>query len=314
MTNISVHRLLDEAFAGIPTTPDVQDLKEEIRANLVDRVAELTAGGVAPDDAARRAVGELGDVRALVDEADAGPRDAERPAPSSYELMARNRVPASGTFVAAVVLVSIVLAASVVGTVFAAVGYAHGDLGPLLPTALALVAGLALGAVVAGSLSQETTASHPVPRRRAALFGVGWGLVLVGALLALVHLFGGTTGWLVLDGVALVAGVVLLSWLAATTTNRKKQWALAEESVHTQAAGTRFDRDPAAAARFGIYTVVVWSLTGVAVLLVGTTVSWSRVWLPGVLGWVVFMLMLATMLFGARHEDDARKAAEHAAG
>ncbi|MFJ3405464.1 permease prefix domain 1-containing protein [Promicromonospora sp. NPDC090134] len=307
MTNTSVHRLLDEAFAGIPTTPDVQDLKEEIRANLVDRVAELTAGGVAPDDAARRAVGELGDVRALVEEADAGPRDAERPAPSSFELMARNRVPASGAFVAAVVLMSIVLAAGVAGTVFAAVGYAHGDLGPLLPTALALVAGLALGAVVGGSLSQETTASHPMPRRRAALFGAGWGLVLVGVLLALVHLSGGTSGWLVLDGLVLVAGVVLLSWLAATTTNRKKQWALAEESVHAQ-AGNRFDRDPAAAARFGIYTVVVWSLTGVAVLVVGTTVSWSWVWLPGVLGWVVFMLMLATMLFGARHEDVARQA------
>ncbi|WP_285108065.1 permease prefix domain 1-containing protein [Promicromonospora sp. MEB111] len=307
MTNTSVHRLLDEAFAGIPTTPDVQDLKEEIRANLLDRVAELTAGGVAPDDAARRAVAELGDVRALVDEADAGPRAAERPAPSAFELMTRNRVPASGAFVAAVVLMSIVLAASVVGTVFAAVGYAHRDLGPLLPTVLALVAGCALGWIVGGSLSQETTASHPVPRRRAALFGVGWGLVLVGALLALVHLFGGTNGWLVLDGLVLVAGVVLLSWLAATTTNRKKQWALAEESVHAQ-AGTRFDRDPAAAARFGIYTVVVWSLTGVAALVVGTTVSWSWVWLPGVLGWVVFMLMLATMLFGARHEDDARQA------
>lgn len=53
--NTSVHRLLDEAFAGLPATPDVQDLKEEIRANLLDRVGELTADGVAPDDAARRA-------------------------------------------------------------------------------------------------------------------------------------------------------------------------------------------------------------------------------------------------------------------
>nr|BFF20110.1 hypothetical protein GCM10025730_36310 [Promicromonospora thailandica] len=71
MTNISVHRLLDDAFAGIAVTPDVQDLKEEIRANLLDRVAELTAAGVAPDDAAQRAVDELGDVRALVTDATA---------------------------------------------------------------------------------------------------------------------------------------------------------------------------------------------------------------------------------------------------
>ncbi len=50
----TVHRLLDDAFAGVELTPEVQDLKEEIRANLEARAAELEAGGVAPDDAARR--------------------------------------------------------------------------------------------------------------------------------------------------------------------------------------------------------------------------------------------------------------------
>jgi hypothetical protein len=69
-------------------------------------------------------------------------------------------------------------------------------------------------------------------------------------------------------------------------------------------AGNRFERDPAAAARFGIYTAVVWGLTGAAVLIVGLTLGWTWVWLPGLLGWVVFMLLLATMLFGAKHQDD----------
>jgi hypothetical protein len=79
--NTSVHRLLDEAFAGLPATHDVQDLKEEIRANLLDRVAELTAGGVDADDAAVRAVGELGDVRALVEDADDGSGAPVAPGP-----------------------------------------------------------------------------------------------------------------------------------------------------------------------------------------------------------------------------------------
>ena len=87
MTSTSVHRLLDEAFAGLPMTPDAQDLKEEIRANLLDRVAELTASGVEPDEAARRAVDELGDVRALVEEAsgltaEAGSRVPVTPGPA----------------------------------------------------------------------------------------------------------------------------------------------------------------------------------------------------------------------------------------
>jgi hypothetical protein len=305
MMSTSVHRLLDEAFAGIPVTPDAQDLKEEIRANLLDRVAELTAGGVAPDEAARRAVDELGDVRALVEEAsgptsDARPADAPPAAPSAAELAARNRVPREPAYVVVVVLVSIVLAASVVGTVFAAVGLAHRDIGLPLPTGIALVAGVALGWIVGASLAQETTTNHPMPAGRSALFGVGWGQVLAGCLLAYVHLSGGRHVWFVVDGLLLVGGVVLLSYLAATTTNRKKQWALAEERRHVE-AGNRFERDPAAAARFGIYTAVVWGLTGAAVLLVGLTLGWTWVWLPGLLGWVVFMLMLATMLFGAKH-------------
>ena len=51
-----VHRLLDEAFAGIEMTPERQDLKEEVRANLVARTTELLAEGLSGDAAARRAV------------------------------------------------------------------------------------------------------------------------------------------------------------------------------------------------------------------------------------------------------------------
>ena len=51
--NSDIHRLLDEAFAGIEMTPDAQDLKEEVRANLVARTAELEASGKASADAAQ---------------------------------------------------------------------------------------------------------------------------------------------------------------------------------------------------------------------------------------------------------------------
>ena len=65
--NTDIHRLLDEAFQGIEMTPDAQDLKEEVRANLVARADELEAAGVPPTEAAHRAIAELGDVRALLD-------------------------------------------------------------------------------------------------------------------------------------------------------------------------------------------------------------------------------------------------------
>ena len=72
MTEQNVHRILDQAFAGVELTPEVQDLKEEIRANLVERIAELQVAGHAPDDAVRIAVDEVGDLRAVVAEVAAG--------------------------------------------------------------------------------------------------------------------------------------------------------------------------------------------------------------------------------------------------
>ena len=58
-----IHRLLDEAFAGVDMTVERQDLKEEMRANLLVRVAELEDTGLSADEAARRAIAELGDIR-----------------------------------------------------------------------------------------------------------------------------------------------------------------------------------------------------------------------------------------------------------
>jgi hypothetical protein len=46
--NTDIHRLLDEAFAGIEMTPAAQDLKEEIRANLAAQVDELVAARLRP--------------------------------------------------------------------------------------------------------------------------------------------------------------------------------------------------------------------------------------------------------------------------
>jgi len=63
-----IHRQLDEAFAGADMTAEVQDLKEEMRANLPVRVAEPGRTGPPADVAAQRAIAELGDIRSVIDE------------------------------------------------------------------------------------------------------------------------------------------------------------------------------------------------------------------------------------------------------
>jgi hypothetical protein len=304
-----LHRLLDEAFAGIEVTPEIQDLKEEIRGNLLARMAELEASGLPQADAARRAVAELGDVHELID-ADltaaaptGGPMHRGAGAASATETAGaaalRNHVRPKPGFVVRTVVLSLIAAAALVLLLLGLTPLL--DMGVPVLIALALVLGLALGTVTGDALSQETTSNHRMPRGRAAGYGAATGLLLAGLAftpVVIVHL---ELGWLVLAGAAVVAAIGALSYLGATQTNRHKSWVVRQ---HRDAAaiGTRFEDDPAAAARFGIYSAVIWTLAFVAIPIVGFTAGWIWAPLAFIGGFVAMMLVLARMLFGAKSD------------
>lgn len=173
--NTDIHRLLDDAFTGVEMTPDAQDLKEEVRANLVARVAELEASGRPPAEAARTAIAELGDVRVLLgDEEDATPARST----SAEALHQRHRVRPKTGFVVRVVVWSI---AAVVGVTLGILGATA-----VLPLHLGLqilffgIAATGIALIVGDSLSQETTTNHPMPQSRAALYAAATFLAVYG--------------------------------------------------------------------------------------------------------------------------------------
>ncbi|MCK9795188.1 permease prefix domain 1-containing protein [Isoptericola sp. 4D.3] len=310
----TVHRLLDQAFAGVELTPEVQDLKEEIRANLEARAAELQASGAAPDDAARRAFDELGDLSALVEDAAGAPeapgalRPGRAPRPvlaagyaSTAQAMLANKVRPKPGFVLGVVIAAMVLLAALV---VAGLDAAAVLVLPAVATAaILLTAASAAGFVVGLSLSQETTTNHPLPSGRAGGYYLATSLAVFGLLLALFTVLGTFFSWVyAVAGVLVVLGAILFVGLGVTQTNRKKAW-FREVSREHGAVGDRFDRDPDAAARFGIFTSVIWMTSFVAFAVLGFTVGWAWSWLALVAGWIVFMLLLAKMLFGERKDD-----------
>jgi hypothetical protein len=292
--NTDIHRLLDDAFAGVEMTPDAQDLKEEIRANLLSRVAELEASGIDPADAARRAIAELGDVGDLLGEPDAAPA---APVHDDYTALAlRHRVRPKPGFVVRVVIWSVLV---VVGLVLATLGAAGAlplPLGPVI--ALLGVASTGLGLLVGDSLAQETSTNHPMPAARAgsyagATFLATYGLGFVG-LIAL----GTLPMWcVVFAALGVIAAIILFAFLGASQTNRHKAWT---RDARASLPPDRFTQEPETAARFGIYTAVIWLVTfGVIVLLVFTVGWW---WTPVAFlgGLAVMMVVLARMLFGPR--------------
>jgi MFS family permease len=312
--DISIHRLLDEAFAGVTMTPDLQDLKEELRGSLATRAAELQAAGADASAAATTAVAELGDIREIVnavadegaDDAVTGTSRAGQAGPAmalAADLVRRHRVKPAPAFVVRTVLLALVVAAIAVllGLVVAQV-----VTGPVVTdVVLAVLLGVAVGLLVADALRQETTLHFASPRRRATGWGISGGAL--GAGLGLGAGFAAhpeAVGVLVAAIVVALAGILGLVWFGVTQTNRTKPWALA---MNRQAAAEdRFSQDPAAAARFGIYTVVIW-VAGIALFVVlSLTVGFAWSWLAIVATLLVFFLVLARMDFPAGTRSDGR--------
>jgi hypothetical protein len=285
-STLYIHRLLDEAYAGIDMTPDVQDLKEEMRADLAARVAELEQFGLSAEAAARRAIDDLGDIVSIVDDMQwvAGPRTAR--------VAARVR-PKAAFVVRTVVLAAVALGAlTVVGLGLAGHGV---QLNATVGSAAVLT--VVAGVVVADSLRQETTTNYPLPRGRAVRYGIAAALGVAGIGAALMYLADAKLPWLVAGGLTTLVSIVAFTYLGVTQTNRHKPWVVHMQAEHAR-VGDRFTNDPAAAARVGIYTLVIWIVAVVGFVALSLAVSWKWSWLALVAGLMVFMLMLARMLFG----------------
>jgi len=294
-TSGEIHRLLDDAFAGVEITPDTQDLKEEVRANLVARVAELEDAGRSPAEAARHAITELGDVRELIDPSPTG----GGPAPTGWEAEAlRHRVRPEPAFVVGVVVASL---ATLLGLLLATLGAT--DALPLPVGALLALLGIGstgVAWIVGDSLAQETTTNHPMPAARAggyflasllAVYGLG-----TGGLIALDAL---PTWTIALAALGVVTAIILFAFLGATQTNRRKAWA--RELLRKQPpTRSRFEEEPETAARFGIYTAVIWLVSFAGFVVLGLTTGWAWSWLALLAGFVAMMVTLARMLFRAR--------------
>jgi hypothetical protein len=93
-----------------------------------------------------------------------------------------------------------------------------------------------------------------------------------------------------------IAGTMALIALGVTQTNRLKPWAIAQNRQYE--IEDRFSQDPAAAARFGIYTVVIWIVAIALFIVLSIAVGFVWSWLALVAGLVVFFLVLTRMLFG----------------
>ena len=101
-----------------------------------------------------------------------------------------------------------------------------------------------------------------MPTGRALGYGLGVALAVAGLGAGWLYLRERDLPWIVAGGLGVVASAALFAWLGATQTNRHKDWVLRLQASHAE-VGDRFAKDPAAAARFGLY-VVIWTVAAAA--------------------------------------------------
>lgn len=275
-------------------TPEVQDVKEEIRANLSARVVELEAAGQARGSASRQAVEELGDVGELF-----GPPGPPVNVPASWKAaVRRHRVRPVPAFIVGVVVAGLATTVGVLLAVLGAAGVLPLPIGPVI--ALTGIAATGVAWIVGDWLAHETATNYPIPHKRAsgyflATLLAGYGLGL-GGLVA----FGALPGWVVVfTGLGVAAAIVLFAFLGATQTNRQKAW-VREFRRDQPATLHRFQDQPETATRFGIYTTVIWMVGFALFVVLGSQIGWAWSWLALLGGLVAMLITLARMAFRAR--------------
>ena len=289
-----IHRLLDEAFTGVAMTPELQDLKEELRGNLASRSGELQAKGMDASKAARTAVAELGDIPQLIASVGGDAGTPLSPGAAAAEAARLHRVrPKSG----------FVVRASVLSVTILAVGF-HVVLDLVQQrTASTLDAQLwsvgfavLIAALVTDSLHQETAQHYPMPVPRSIRWGAASGFLAAGVAYGSFFFWHGAPLALLAAAIILtLAGVMAMIALGVTQTNRLKPWVLAQNRQYE--IEDRFSKDPIAAARFGLYTVIIWIVAIALFVVLSIAVGFIWSWLALVAGLVVFFLVLSRMLF-----------------
>src|SRR5699024_5197966 len=105
-----IHRYLDEMFETVQMTPELHDLKEELKAGLGARVDELMTAVTSAQEAAVHAIIEFGDLDGLIAEV-SGRSDHQVLITAAFRV---NRVRPLPAFVVRTVILAIILSPAVI--------------------------------------------------------------------------------------------------------------------------------------------------------------------------------------------------------
>lgn len=259
-----VKRYVDNLFLEIYQTKELNELKEEMTSNLLEKIKDFIDNGHGENEAFNKSVSDLGDTSELVE----GLKKASKQ--RIYEDMHKKQ-PIDKKYVIGYIVASVIL---IIGIMISGIRYL--DTKDLFSTVRIILPFFitSVGLFIYLGLTQETTQVYGMKNSRA----IGYSLASMILMLGL-----GLSGLSYLNGIKLskILGTFMLSvipsailyiYLGLTEKNRSK--------VNWQQEWVKYYSDPKSMMIYGNIIGALWIFTFGAIPLVGFKLSWKYAWIP----------------------------------
>lgn len=258
---------VDNLFSEIYQTKELNELKEEITSNLLEKIKDFIDNGHGENEAFNKAVSDLGDTSELVE----GLKKASKQ--KIYEDM-HTKQPIDKKHVFGYVIASTVLLFGIMlsGITYSEVKDLLSAVGALMPFIV-----ISTGLFVYFGLTQETKQNYGMKWKRAMGYSLATMMLLLGILLTgLVYLAETTvTGILGTFMVLVIPSVVVFIYLGLTEKSRSK--------INWEKHWIEYYSDPKTMMVYGNISGALWIFAFGAIPLVGFRLGWIYAWVPFVI-------------------------------
>lgn len=260
-----IKKYVDSLFVDIYDTKQLRELKEEISANLLEKINDYILRGESKEMAFEKAVSSLGDMRELVE-------SLKKVSETKYQAPLFTSQPLDRKHVLGYVAASAVL---LLGIMVSGIVYLqHKELLKAIATLTPFIL-LAAPLYIYLGLTQETAQDYGMNSRRALLYTVASEVLLLGATLAGTVYFRGEQLFMVLLAALpfVIVSVVIFIYLGLTEKSRRKMGSEWEKQW------VDYYSNPQTAMLRGTISGALWLFTIAAFFLVLFIWGWKFSWI-----------------------------------
>jgi hypothetical protein len=260
-----IKKYVDDLFVDIYDTKQLRELKEEVTANLIEKVNDLVANGINKDEAFKNAVSSLGDMGELVENLKKASNEKLQTAMPKVVPLSKKHIIAY--VVAAAILLFGIMTSGIVYLQKMNLKAAIGTISPFLMISVILF--LYFG------LTQESTHTYGMKPRRALLYCIATVVMLLGIFSAGYMYTTGKELFRVLGSFMpfAIPSAAIYIYLGLTEKNRTKM------NEAWQKQWVDYYNDPQTMMVRGTISGALWIFSFAAFLVLGFTIGWRYSWI-----------------------------------